>query len=113
MKVDIDQFRAFYSEFIANIKLQGSLTYSVYNLPQIKIGNIGIRIRQYIKANWGSPFIVGFMILLTGAAVFLSIGLQSLADTIIVTGFYLLIIGVFLQLICFFKYPHKGKGETN
>lgn len=94
------------------LNCQFSLKYSVYKLPQNNMRNNKFKIRQYIKKNWGSPFIVGFMFLLIVAAIFLSLSLQSLADTIVVYGFYILVSGVFLQLVCFLKYPHKDKGET-
>ena len=94
------------------LNCQFSLKYSVYNLPQNYMLNNRFKIRQYLKENWGTPFIFGFMFLLIGAAVFLSLGLQSLADTIVVYGFFFLVCGVFLQLICFLKYPSKDKGET-
>jgi len=71
-----------------------------------------IKIRVYVKGNWGSPFIVGFMFLLIGAAVSLSAGFSSLADNIAVYAFYALVGGVVLQLICFLKYPHKDEGEA-
>jgi hypothetical protein len=71
-----------------------------------------IKIRVYVKENWGSPFIAGFMFLLIGAAVSLSVSLSSLADTIAVYAFYALVCGVILQIICFLKYSHKNEGEA-
>ena len=70
-----------------------------------------INVKVYVKENWGSPFIVGFIMLLMGAAVSLSVGLFSLADNIAVYAFYTLVSGVFLQLVCYFKYPHKDRDE--
>ena len=37
---------------------------------KINMRNTMIKVKQYVKENWGSPFIVGFMFLLIGAAVF-------------------------------------------
>ena len=74
--------------------------------------NTVIKVKGYVKENWGSPFIAGFMFLLIGAAVSLSAGLSSFANTIAVYAFYALVGGVVLQLICFLKYPHKDESET-
>lgn len=65
----------------------------------------------YIRENWGSPFIVGFMLLLMSTAFSLSIGLVSLANTIAVYAFYILTAGVILQLACFLKYCRKSCGD--
>jgi hypothetical protein len=67
---------------------------------------------HYVKENWGSPFIIGFMALLFSAAFSLSTGLSSLADTMAVYAFCALAIGVFLQLVCFLKYPHREEAEV-
>ena len=75
---------------------------------QISFGKFIARIRGYVKENWGSPFIVGFMLLLFSAAVSLVTGLSSLADTIAVYAYYALVAGVFLQLACFVKYRRKN-----
>jgi hypothetical protein len=64
------------------------------------------RFKDYIIKNWGSPFIVGFMALLIGSAVYSPMGL-SLADPLSVYAFYALAVGVVLQLACFLKYEQK------
>jgi hypothetical protein len=74
--------------------------------------NTMIKVKGYVKENWGSPFIAGFMFLLIVAAFSLSVGWSSLADTIAVYAFYVLVGGVVLQLVCFLKYPHKDEGEA-
>ena len=71
-----------------------------------------IKVKGYVTENWGSPFIVGFMLLLIFAAVSLSAGLSSLADNIAIYAYYALVVGVVLQLVCFFKYPRKDEGEA-
>ena len=68
-----------------------------------------LKVKGYVKENWGSPFIVGFMLLLIVAAVSLSAGLSSLADTVAVYAYYALVAGVFLQLASFLKY--RGKSD--
>ena len=74
--------------------------------------NIMIKLKGYVTENWGSPLIAGFMLLLAVAAVSLSVGWSSLADTIAIYAFYALVVGVVLQLVCFFKYPRKDEGEA-
>ncbi len=66
-----------------------------------------VKVKGYVKENWGSPFIVGFMLLLLSAAVSLSSGLSYLADAIAVYAYYALVAGVILQLACFLKYRKK------
>ncbi len=66
-----------------------------------------IKVKGYVKENWGSPFIVAFMLLLLSAAGFLSAGLSSLADAVAVYAYYALVAGVLLQLVCFLKYSRK------
>ena len=70
---------------------------------------IALKIKVYVKENWGSPFIVGFMLLLISAAVSLSVGLSYWANDIAVYAFYALVIGVVLQLVCFLKFSRKPR----
>ena len=74
---------------------------------QIDFDDIMLKFKGYIKGNWGSPLIVAFIVLLFAAAVSLSIGLSSLADTVAVYAYFALVAGVFLQLACFLK--NRGK----
>ena len=76
-------------------------------MEQTGIDKIKVKVEGYVKENWGSPFIVGFILLLVSAAVSLSEGLSSLADGIAVYAYYALILGVILQLVCFVKYREK------
>ena len=66
---------------------------------------------DYIRGNWGAPFIVGFMPLLIVAAASLSVGLVSLADQLAVYGYYALVAGVIGQLICYLKYGRKNGAD--
>jgi len=63
--------------------------------------------RCYVTENWGSPFIVAFILLLFGAAISLSLDLSEFANSISVYAFCSLVIGAILQLISFLKY-RKG-----
>ena len=73
---------------------------------------IPARAKWYVKENWGAPFVVGFMALLMVAAVSVLMGLVVLADEVAVYAYYALVIGVFLQLVCFLKY-RKKEGEPS
>jgi len=59
---------------------------------------------SYFQENWGAPFIIGFMMLLMTAAGFLCYGLEKVANNLAVYSYYLLVIGVILQFICYLKY---------
>lgn len=81
-------------------------------MTQIGFSKIMIKVKGYVTENWGSPFIVGFMFLLVVAAVSLSAGWSSLADSVAVYAYYALVAGVFLQLACFVKYRRKNVEEA-
>jgi hypothetical protein len=68
------------------------------------------RLLEYLKGNWGAPFIIAFMILLAAAAAYLAIGMESLANDIAVYAYYNLVAGVVLQLISYVK-ESRGKSE--
>ncbi len=73
---------------------------------------IPVRVKGYVRENWGAPFIVGFMLLLMVAAASLSMGLTALANEVAIYAYYALVIGVVLQLACFLKCT-KRNGEKN
>ena len=53
---------------------------------------------MYFKANPGTPFILGFMILLVSAAVLLIEGRSDEANIIADYAFYSLVIGIVIQI---------------
>lgn len=63
-----------------------------------------IKVKGYVRENWGSPFVVSFIFLLFSAAVLLSLNISYLAEQIAVYAYYSLVIGVALQLVCYLKY---------
>ena len=73
-------------------------------MTKVDLNKIFIRIREYAKKNWGSPFIVAFMLLLFSAAISLSVGLSYVANAVSDYAFYTLAVGIALQLACFLKY---------
>src|SRR3972149_201331 len=64
---------------------------------------ISTGIKIYTRENWGAPFIVSFMLLLSGAAVTLSLGLSALANEVAIYAYYALVVGIVLQLVCFLR----------
>lgn len=73
---------------------------------------ISVRVKGYIRENWGAPFVVGFMLLLMIAATSLSVGLATLADELAVCAYFALVVGVIGQLVCYLKF-NKRNGEKN
>jgi hypothetical protein len=73
---------------------------------------IPVRVKGYVRENWGAPFIVGFMLLLMIAVASLSMSLLTLADEVAVYAFYALVIGCTLQLVYYLKHD-KNYGEKN
>jgi hypothetical protein len=69
-----------------------------------------LRLKTYLKENWGAPFVIGFMLLLITSAVQLSIGQTDAANSVAVYAFYALVIGVALQIASYVKYG-EGKPE--
>jgi hypothetical protein len=65
-------------------------------------------IKRYSKENWGAPFVLVFMGLLLAAAVCLVSGLEWWANEVAVYAYYSLVMGVVLQLFCFWKSDCKG-----
>jgi hypothetical protein len=75
-------------------------------MTQNGFAKIPLKVKVYVKENWGSSFIVGFMFLLFMAAI-------SLADNVAVFAYYALVVGVFLQLASFLKNRSKSDGEVD
>jgi len=64
--------------------------------------------RGYFRENWGAPFVLGFMVLLVVAAVSLALGFEWWAEQVAVYAYFALVVGVVLQLVCFWKLGGKG-----
>jgi hypothetical protein len=60
------------------------------------------RTKAYLSVNWGAPCILLFLVLLIVSAVLLAINVSG-ADTLATYGFYALVAGVFLQIVCTFN----------
>jgi len=59
------------------------------------------KVKRYFRRNLGAPFVIGFQILLLSAAGLLAVGNSSLAEGLAVCGYFLLVIGVIVQLFSF------------
>ena len=73
---------------------------------------ISFRVKEYVRESWGAPFIVAFMLLLVVAAASLSMGLVDLANGAAIAGYYALVVGVILQVVCFMKYNKRNSEEN-
>ena len=71
------------------------------------VNEFSASVKGYMKENWGAPFIFAFISLLVTAAFSLSMGLTILADVIAIFSYCTLVVGVILQLFCFFEIPQK------
>jgi len=71
---------------------------------KISARKLSVWVRKRLGANWGVPFVLGFMVLLVVAAVCLAFGLEWLANEVAVYAFYSLVAGVVLQLVCFWRF---------
>ena len=69
------------------------------------------RLLGYLKANWGAPFVVAFILLLVASAAELSSGATHSANGIAIYGFCLLAAGVALQIASYVMY--RGTGTTS
>jgi uncharacterized membrane protein YkvI len=63
--------------------------------------------KKQLEKNFGLPFLVGFLIILSNAGVLLACGYKDIADELGVCAYLLLIIGVLLQVFCFMKYGEE------
>jgi hypothetical protein len=75
------------------------------------VKKVSAGVRGYVRENWGAPFVVGFMALLTLAAVCLLMDFAVLANEVAVYAYFALVIGVLLQLICFLIYDKRSNSQ--
>jgi len=81
-------------------------------MTQVRFNKMMLKIKGYLKENWGFPFVMAFILLLIVAAAFLSAGLSTFANTVAVYAYYALVAGLFLQLASFLKYRGKSNDEA-
>jgi hypothetical protein len=63
--------------------------------------SIVLKIKRYVRDDWGVPFIAGFIVLLLVAAILLSAGWATMAELVADVAYFALVAGVILQIICF------------
>jgi hypothetical protein len=81
--------------------------------PRSGAGRITLKAKQYVRGNWGAPFIIAFMALLIVCAGTLAYGNEALANEVAVYAYYSLVAGVVLQLAAFIRDERrKGKAEA-
>jgi len=71
------------------------------------------KFKNYLKENWGAPFIIVFMILLIAAAGSLAVGNELLANELAIYAYYFLVAGVILQIASYLKYGRKSDKSDN
>lgn len=76
------------------------------------VKEIPAQVKGYLRENGGTPFIVGFMLLLMTVAASLSMGLAALSDEVAVCAFIALAVGVILQGVCYLIHD-KRSGEKD
>jgi hypothetical protein len=59
--------------------------------------------KRFFRANLGAVFILGFQVLLVACAAMLAFGFSFLAENVAVVAYFLLVVGVVLQLVCFVR----------
>lgn len=64
---------------------------------------------RYLRENWGAPFISAFMFLLMAAAVHQAENLEAVANDLAIYAYYMLVVGVALQLAAFIKEERSKK----
>jgi heme/copper-type cytochrome/quinol oxidase subunit 4 len=67
-----------------------------------------VRAKRFLRENPGVVFVLGFQVLLVTCAVLLVSGLSFLAEGLAVAAYFLLVIGVVLQLVSFLRGRDGG-----
>lgn len=68
------------------------------------------RVKRFFRENPGALFVVGFQVLLVTCAVMLVLGMAWLAEGVAVAAYFLLVVAVVVQLVCFVR--GSGGGEV-
>jgi hypothetical protein len=82
------------------------------NMASAQNKSILSNLKKHVKFNWGTPFIMVFILLLMTIAAFLSVGqkgLLALTDDIAVSAFLVLIAGIVLQAVGYLVSDFKGE----
>jgi len=71
------------------------------------------RIKRYFKDNPGAPFIIGFQLLLLACAGSLIQGNSVMANEVAVYAYFLLVIGVILQLVAYIRHGNMMEKKSD
>ncbi len=71
------------------------------------------RIKRYLKDNPGAPFIIGFQLLLLVCAGLLIHGNSVMVNEVGVYAYFLLVIGVVLQLIAYVRHGNMMEEKSD
>lgn len=69
------------------------------------------KIKGYLKDNPGVPFVVGFQVLLVVCVGLLIQGSPAMAEEVAIYAYFLLVIGVVLQLVVFVRRRKEPERE--
>jgi heme/copper-type cytochrome/quinol oxidase subunit 4 len=70
-----------------------------------------IKVKRFFRENPGAVLVLGFQVVLVICAVLLVLGGSFLAESIAVVAYFLLVLGVVLQLVCFVRSSDGGEVE--
>jgi len=69
------------------------------------------KVKRYFRENLGAPFIIGFQVFLLVTAGLLAVENAVLASEVALYAYYLLVIGVVLQLFSFLRREKDGESS--
>jgi hypothetical protein len=79
----------------------------VLKIKRIFNKDMRFKLKNYVKENWGVPFIMLFMLLLVVAVTLSVMGLGLSAEVVGAIAYFTLFTGVVIQFACFLKYDKK------
>lgn len=65
--------------------------------------SFSVWIKRFFRANPGAVFILGFQVLLLACGAMLVFEMAWLAEGVAVVAYFLLVVGVVFQLVCFVR----------
>jgi len=71
------------------------------------------KIKRYFKDNPGAIFVMGFQLLLLACAGLLIQDNLVMANELAVYAYFLLVIGVVLQLVVYLRHKNEGEGKED
>jgi hypothetical protein len=72
---------------------------------------VRLKIKEYFKDNPGAPFVIGFQLLLVVCAGLLIQGSSVIANEVATYAYFLLVVGVVLQLIAYVRHRNNAEEE--